>query len=59
MTKIKFDLGSREVRNCWATVIKRPPDQYHQYYTVIFANGEGYNNYCRFNTKHRCFYGAI
>ena len=57
--KIKFDLGRREVRNCWAIVIKTPfGSQYHQYYSIFFDNGS-YNHYCRFDTKYRCFYGAI
>ena len=53
MTKIKFNIGSGEIRNCWVDIIKSA-----RYYQLFFDNGS-YDYKCKFNKKHRYFYGAI
>jgi len=53
MTKIKFNIGSGEIRNCWVDIIKSA-----RYYQIFFDNGS-YDYKCKFNKKHRYFYGAI
>lgn len=51
--KIKFDIGSGEIRNVWAFVLRRLDGIYELY----FDNGS-WDKCIALDTKRRAFYGA-
>lgn len=53
MTKIKFDIGSNEIVNCYARVVN-----HGDHYELFFDDGISYDSFAKFDSKRRCFYGA-
>ena len=53
MIKIKFELFTGEIVNCYAKIIKT-----NKYYELYFDDNISYDKSCLFNLKNKCFYGC-
>ena len=55
MIKIKFDIGDMEILNTWALSVTRRNDGF---YSIVFDDGESFDNCVRFNNDLKVFQGT-